>query len=166
MERDANQTVITFPWVAGYIDFQGDQDWFRVDLSPLPDANQTAVDWYYAIKLEFHTGAPGSAVEYIWKFYHDWNQNDILVDRLRDSDNIIASAGDPDPLVQPFDIIIPTEGTSQVFWAGDAWEGKFYLSISDFNYVNAGHPNDDWIYGGAPYYFRLTLTYHPGVSYP
>jgi hypothetical protein len=165
IERTANQAVISFPWIGGYIDFQGDQDWFQIDLGPLYDNSGPVSDWYYDIKVDLHVGASGSEVEYIWKFYRDRNQNQILVDRPEDSDGFMASAGDRDTIKQPFDITIP-ENIDQEFWVGDAWEGKFYLSISDFNYVNSDHPDDDWGYNGAPYYFKLTLTYHPGESYP
>jgi hypothetical protein len=56
---------------------------------------------------------------------------------------------------------------------GDPWQGPAYFSISDFNYLlDAGgndntEPDEDWgAFGVAPYYFRVTLIYHPGVSYP
>ncbi|MEW5803047.1 MAG: hypothetical protein AB1847_13180 [bacterium] len=167
MEKDGDQTTISFPWIAGYIDYQGDQDWFEIDLGPLADANQPAdSSWYYDISIDMHAGAPGSSVEYIWKLYRDRNQNGIMVDRPRDSDGFMASAGDLGTEIQPFDVTTPAEGTDQKFWVGDAWKGKFYLSISDFNYVNSAHPDDDWGYTGAPYYVRVTLKYHKGQSYP
>jgi len=156
-------TTITFPWIGGYIDYQGDQDWFQIGLNRLLE-DTTSVDWYYEIQVELHVGSPGSPVEYIWKFYRDRNQNEILVDRQGDSNGFFASAGDTSPTdTGPFDITTPT-GSDNAFWVGDAWEGNFYLSISDFNYV-ASAPDDDWGYE-VPYYFKLTLIYHPGLSSP
>jgi hypothetical protein len=155
-------TTISFPWVAGYIDFQGDQDWYRLDFSSLID--DPASDWYYEIRIDMHEGTPGSSVEYVWKLFRDRNNNQILVDRQGDSNGFFASAGDVDTDKQAFDMVIPN-GT-QEFWVGDDWEGSFYLNMSDFDYVGSSHPDDDWGYDGAPYYFKVTLVYHPGVSYP
>lgn len=165
-DASTDLTTITFPWVAGYIDFQGDQDWFQIDMAPLfSDANvPLESDWYYDIQIELHTGNPGSPVEYVWKLYRDYDQDGELVDYERDSNGFMASAGDGDTDIQAFDIIAPNPG--EEFWVGDAWKGKFYLSISDFNYISSEHPDDDWDYDYAPYHFKLTLIYHPGVSYP
>ncbi len=154
-------TTINFPWIGGYIDYQGDQDWFRVDLNRL--FGDSSDNWYYEIKIDFHVD--GSSVEYVWKFYRDRNQNEILVDRQGDSNGFFASAGDLSSTdTGPLDITTPT-GSDNAFWVGDAWQGNFYLSISDFNYVASEEPDDDWGYD-APYYFKLTLVYHPGESYP
>lgn len=160
-------TTIVFPWIAGYIDYQGDQDWFQLNLAPLvqeglpPDSQ-----WYYDISVDLHVDNPGADVEYVWKLYRDYNNNQILVDRRLDSDGFFASAGDEDIVLQPINLSVPEAGTDQEFWVGDAWEGNFYLSISDFNYIDSPHPDDDWGYDTVPYYLRITLTYHPGVSYP
>ncbi|MGA1868507.1 MAG: hypothetical protein ACMUJM_08155 [bacterium] len=160
-------TTISFPWIAGYIDFQGDQDWFQIDFSPLGIDSNAPVnsDWYYDIRIDLHVGGSGSPVEYIWKLYRDWDQDNELVDYQGDSNGFMASAGDDDVDIEAFDLTVPT-GTDQEFWIGDAWAGKFYISISDFNYINSEHPDDDWDYDNAPYYFQLTLIYHPGESYP
>jgi len=159
--------TITFPWVGGYVDYQGDQDWFELDMGPLwIEGVALEEDWYYDVQVEFHVGAPGSAVEYIWKLYKDHNQNGILVDRPGDSNGFFASAGDPDTTVAGFDVMTPAAGSTDDFWIGDEWEGRFYFSVCDFNFIAADEPDDDWGYQGAPYTFRVTLTYHPGVSYP
>jgi hypothetical protein len=155
-------TTITFPWIAGYIDYQGDQDWYRLDFTSLID--DPAGDWFYEIRIDLHEGSPGSNVEYVWKLFRDSNSNQILVDRQNDSNGFFASAGDADTDAQAFDIMVP-DG-SQEFWVGDAWSGSFYVNMSDFNYVGSSHPDDDWGYDGAPYYFKVTLVYHPGESYP
>jgi hypothetical protein len=87
------------------------------------------------------------------------------VDRPGDSDGFFASAGDADTAVAPLDLTTPAPGTDQEFWVGDAWAGKLYLSLGDFNFLDAAVPDDDWGYETA-YYFRLTLTYHTGRSSP
>jgi len=163
---DQTRTVI-FPWIAGYIDYQGDQDFYAIDLGPWMQGG-VALDtsWYYSLQIELITDTPGSDVEYVWKFFRDQNGNRILVDRPQDSDGFFASAGDGDTLLQSLDVITPEPGGATPFWVGDAWEGRFYLCVSDFNYVASESPDDDWGYAGQPYHVRLTLTYHPGLSYP
>ncbi len=121
--------------------------------------------WYYEIRIDLHVGEPGSEVEYVWKLYRDPNGNGILVDRPGDSNGFFASAGDPDLDAAAFDVTAPEAG-GDPFWVGDAWAGRFYLSVGDFDYVSADEPDDDWGYDGAPYHFRVTLTYHPGASHP
>jgi len=157
-ETSNGLTTLTLPWVGGYVDYQGDQDWFELDLGPL---NPGDTSWYYDIRVELYS--PGSAVEYIWKLFRDVDQDRDLVDRPNDSDGFFGSGGDPGTTIAPVDLVTP--GAGEEFWVGDAWEGKFYLSLSDFNFLNADTPDDDWGYD-APYYFRVILTYHPGVSHP
>ena len=77
--------------------------------------------------------------------------------------------------------IITPAGTEE-FYVGDLWTTDtpryytVYIGMSDYNYVNLPtsnpdsptvnpDPDNDWGYD-APYYFKVTLTYHPGVSYP
>jgi len=166
--ENADQTrTIVFPWIGGYVDYQGDQDFYAVDLGPWLE-NGVALDshWYYDIQVELHTDSRATDVEYVWKLYRDINGNRILVDRPQDSDGFFASAGDTDLALQPLDMLTPETGDATPFWVGDAWEGTFYLSISDFNFVGSNNPDDDWGYDGSPYYIRLKLVYHPGQSYP
>ncbi|MGD0210355.1 MAG: hypothetical protein ABSC14_05185 [Desulfomonilia bacterium] len=159
-------TTLTFPWIAGYVDYQGDQDWFLMNFQPL----DTSTKWYYEIFVDFY--APATDVEYIWKFYPDRNKNSIVSDRTSDSDGFIASAGKTNNVPQILNIRTPS-GSDGKFWVGDPWRGQTYFSISDFNYLfnpdssRNLEPDDDWGgYNVAPYYFRVTLVYHPGVSYP
>jgi hypothetical protein len=159
-------TTVTFPWISGYIDYQGDQDWFLIDLQPL----DASTSWYYDIFVDIY--APASDVEYVWKFYPDRNDNGVVADRTSDYDGFIASAGDAGISLQTLNKRTPAAGES-AFWVGNPWKGPAYFSISDFNYLRdqAGNPNydpdEDWGgYDSAPYYFRVTLVYHPGVSYP
>jgi len=159
---DGDITTFTFPWVAGYVDFQGDQDWFKVDLDALRSSQDT--DWYYDIKVDMHVGNPGSSVEYVWKLYRDRGQNNILVDGVTTTgDGFFASAGDTGTDLQAIDISTPD--TDAPFWANQDWQGAFYFSMSDFNYVAATMPDDDWGHD-LPYYFQVTLVYHADVSRP
>jgi hypothetical protein len=32
---ESGLTRVSFPWIAGYMDYQGDQDWFQIDFDPL-----------------------------------------------------------------------------------------------------------------------------------
>jgi hypothetical protein len=159
-------TTLTFPWTAGYVDYQGDQDWYMIDIQPQDDSE----DWYYEIFVDIYAAA--SDVEYIWKFYPDRNDNAVLADRTSGYDGFIASAGDLTTAADTLSTRTPSAGQG-MFWVGDPWQGPAYFSISDFNYLlDAGgnentEPDEDWgAYGTAPYYFRVTLIYHPGVSYP
>ncbi len=169
IQNDTPQTglvTLTLPWIAGYVDYQGDQDWFLLDLEPL----DSSTSWYYEIFVDFY--APAADVEYVWKFYPDRNKNAVVADRISGSDGFVASAGKQGNVPAVISMRTPSSGESR-FWAGNTWRGQTYFSISDFNYLYNpdGSPNldadDDWGgYGSAPYYFRVTLVYHPGVSYP
>jgi hypothetical protein len=159
-------STVTFPWIAGYVDYQGDQDWYMIDFQPL----DTSTSWYYEIYVDLY--APGSDVEYVWKFYPDRNDNRVVADRTSGYDGFIASAGDGSILENTVNMRTPSSGQS-LFWVGNPWQGPAYFSISDFNYLldqngnDNTEPDEDWGgYGAAPYYYRVTLIYHPGVSYP
>ncbi|MGC9324280.1 MAG: hypothetical protein ACP5G0_05960 [Desulfomonilia bacterium] len=163
---EAGCTALTFPWIGGYIDYQGDQDWFMINFEPL----EVYDDWYYDIIVDLYS--PGGDVEYVWKFYPDRNDNAILADRSSGYDGFIASAGDLTITPEVVDSTTPSTG-DDLFWLGDSWQGPAYFSISDFNYLfdqegnERSEPDDDWGgYGSAPYYFRVRLVYHPGFSYP
>jgi hypothetical protein len=164
-------TTITFPWISGYADYQGDRDLFQIDLGKLGDGAETS--WYYDVKIQLVVPAPGSSVEYIWKMYLDSNLNGIIMDDPTSPDGYKACAGDTTPQTTgPLNIITPTG--DETFWIGSEWgaNANFYIGISDFNYLKlpeSGDDNpeidDDWGYD-APYYFTVTLTYHPGQAHP
>jgi hypothetical protein len=164
-------SVVTFPWISGYVDYQGDRDLFQIDLGKLGDGAETS--WYYDIKIQLVVPAPGSNVEYVWKIYRDSNLNGIIMDDPTSPDGYKACAGDTTPqTTSPINIITPT-GT-ETFWIGSEWgaNAKFYIGISDFNFLklpesDQDNPDvdDDWGYD-APYYFTMTLTYHPGQAHP
>jgi len=164
-------TTIELPWIAGYIDYQGDRDLFRLDLGPLDPANPDA-QFYYDIEVRLMSAAQ-TDVEYTWKFYRDRNGNNIVMDDPTSPDGYFACDGDPNPEDNSA-IDIDTTGGEQNFWVGHRWSEEnplFYFAVQDFNYIQlpTGGPNplpdDDWGYD-TPYYFKIVLTYHPGESNP
>jgi hypothetical protein len=164
-------TQIRFPWISGYIDYQGDRDLFRLDFDKLDPAG-TETSWYYDVEIRLVVSS-GSDVEYVWKLYRDSNNNAIVMDDPTSPDGYIACAGDTTPLVmESLDLTTPTG--DETFWVGSEWGqgATFYIGMSDFNYLLLpedespnSEPDDDWGYD-APYYFTLTLTYHPGQATP
>ena len=168
-------TVITFPWIAGYIDYQGDRDMFQLDFGKLsPGGSET--EWYYDVKVRMVVPFPGSTVEYVWKLYRDRNRNGVIMDDPTSPDGYKACAGDTTPRERSaMDLTVPTG--NDTFWIGSDWgeNAKFYFGVSDFDYKylpDSGNPpeenpepDDDWGYD-APYYFQLQLIYHPGLAGP
>lgn len=173
-------TILTFPWIAGYIDYQGDQDWFRMPIDKLnPDDSDS---WHYVIHVELIQASSGATndVEFAWKFYRDNNDNGVVIERRTDSDgrfmDLVDIVGDPDPEdITAFAFNSRTaEKDHGDLWVGNRWGAHdYYVSISDFNYlkldngddepINNPQPDDDWS-DTAAYYFQVTLEYHPGVS--
>jgi hypothetical protein len=43
-------TVITFPWISGYVDYQDDRDFFQIDLGKL-DPSGAETSWYYDVEV-------------------------------------------------------------------------------------------------------------------
>jgi len=162
-------TTISFPWIAGYIDYQGDQDWFQIAMQTL-DPNNPDDQWYYDVEVRLVSGAV-TDVEYVWKYYRDSNDNKFLVDRPTENDGYIGCVGDQDPTDASV-IDIDTQILADDLWVGDGWSGMYYFAVSDFNYVRLPgtlepnpRPDDDWGYNPA-YYFKVTLVYHPGLARP
>ena len=170
-------STVTFPWVAGYIDYQGDRDFFEIDFGKLDPAG-TETAWFYDVDVRLVVPQPGSETEYVWKLYRDRNQNHVIMDDPTSPDGYKACAGDDTPQEQQsIDITVPSG--DQVFWIGSEWgeNAKFYLGISDFNYEKLPGPesrdflednpvpDDDWGYD-TPYYIQVELTYHPGEAWP
>lgn len=159
--------VIEYPWIGGYIDYQGDHDFFLLTLDSSNiselglDESFVSDDWYYDIAIDFKS--PGSKVEYVWKLFRNSSGNKELIDRPKVSNGFFASAGDTDLETQAFQMHHPE--SDQQFWVGNQWAGSFYLCITDFNNVTGDLPDDDWGYD-APYYFKVRLVYHAGVSRP
>jgi hypothetical protein len=162
-------TTISFPWIAGYVDYQGDQDWYQIAMQTL-DPDNPDDDWYYDIDVRLVSGA-ATDIEYVWKFYRDSNDNDLLVDRQTESDGFIGFVGDLDPTDNGV-LDIDTQSLTDDLWVGEPWNGNFYFVVSDFNYVKLPDsyainpwPDDDWGYSAA-YYLKITMIYHPGRSRP
>jgi hypothetical protein len=162
--------------VAGYVDYQGDQDWFRLPLDKLDPGDPD--DWHFVVHVRLVqavSSGPGD-VEYVWKLYRDQNDNGRLVERQNPNDGWVDVVGDPDPVdTTPYAFDSTTaEKNDGDLWIGDGWGAHdYYISISDFNFLRIPNgtdsftenelPDDDWS-DTAAYYFQVTLEYHPGVS--
>ncbi len=150
--------TITFPWISGYVDYQGDQDFFRLNLAAL---NEMDEKWYYDAKVELK--APASEVEFVWKFHKEKSSGQI--ERVvYPENNIWGSSGDKDIAVEALDSV--TGGEPKTFWASEAWAGTYILKVGDNNLAKQADNNyidADWSVED-PYFVRLTLTYFPGVS--
>jgi hypothetical protein len=154
------------------VDYQDDRDFFQIDLGKL-DSTGAETSWYYDVTVRLVVPVPGNEVEYVWKLYRDSNENAIIMDDPTSPDGYKACAGDTTPeTVEAMDLTTPTG--DDTFWIGSQWgeDAKFYLGIGDFNYLilpatdeTNDQPDNDWGYD-APYYFTMTLTYHPGQAYP
>ncbi len=176
-------TTFTSPWIGGYVDYQGDQDWLKLNLAPLSPKAQTdeagvvllddngdvlyeAQDekWYYDLKVEMQSA--GSTVEYIWKMHYDRTDNQIVNDSIsKTGDGVFASNGDTDTQVNALDLVSGGDGS---FWRNNKLAGAYYLKVSDYNVTDsqkkyAQYQDYDWGYD-QPYYVRLTLVYHTGLS--
>lgn len=170
--------TITFPWIAGFVDYQGDRDFYKFDLKTLNPAVPDT-QWYYDVEIRLTTRA-ATSVEYNWKFYRDHNGNGIIMDNPGADDGYKANNGDVTLTSEAIDITTPSG--SEDFYVGDRWttenprDYSVYIGMSDFDFRNLPtsnpsdpvinpDPDNDWGYD-APYYFKVVLTYHPGVSYP
>lgn len=153
--------TVTFetPWIGGYVDYQGDQDFFELDIDALElTGEQTEIDtsWFYDIKVELV--AEESDVEYIWKLHTDTNKDRKIGNAM------YSSNGDKTKESNAINIV--SGGTPNSFWMSNAYKGNYYFKISDNNLMtNANNlfSEADWSVD-KPYYFRITLTYHSGVS--
>jgi hypothetical protein len=165
-------TTLEFPWVAGFIDYEGDQDWFRLQLDKLNDTDED--DWFFDVDVQV-VATSASEVEFVWKLYRDPNNNGLMVDRPTASDGYVGAIGDTDP-VDTTAFSVNTATMEDDLWVGDGWgAGDYYISMSDFNFVRLDNgdgttsantePDADWSLATA-YYFKVTLVYHPGVSNP
>lgn len=106
-------------------------------------------------------------------------------------EGIVASWADMAITQENHNVIIPStqnEAYNHPLWVGDGWsQSKFYLSINEFNRAVESRtwdelneawipvpnqiPDNDWGNtnsdpGVRPYYFQVTVTYHPNCSSP
>ncbi len=181
--NEVEGTTFTSPWIGGYVDYQGDQDWLKLNLEPLSpkaqtnDAGEVLLNgngdvlyevrdekWYYDLKVEMQSA--GSSVEYIWKMHYDRTDNQIVNDSVsKTGDGVFASNGDMDTQVNALNLVSGGDGS---FWRNNKLAGAYYLKVSDFNVTDsekkyAQYQDYDWGYD-QPYYVRLTLVYHAGIS--
>ncbi len=175
--EDGTVTFVT-PWQAGYVDYQGDQDYFKLKISALlstayqkdelgenvldeagdPILVEQDTNWYYDIKVEL--AADESDVEYVWKLHTDTNN-----DRKIGNNGIYASSGDTSAETDAIGVIV-SGGDPDSFWMSEYYDGTYYFKISDNNLMTSANnmfAEADWSQT-KPYYFRITLTYHGGVS--
>ena len=185
--EDGLTSTFTSPWIGGYIDYQGDQDWFKLNLQALEatayqlddegnpvldeDDNPVFVDqdsnWYYDLKVEMLSA--GSSVEYVWKLYYDTSKNgygSVTDFSSTTGDGVAASNGDTSKEIEAVNLV--TGGSSGEFWRNEQLKGTYYLKVAEYNLINSAkdyiqYDDYDWSYD-EPYYVRLTLTYHSGES--
>lgn len=175
----ADPLTLHFPWVSGYIDYQGDEDWFNLDLTePLTDADE----WYYTISVELY--ADGSEVEYMWEFMPDSNGDGNVSTQwcqstpLTCNEGVLAGYSDPTLAAELVDNALEATGYNNgSLWigkgeaSGSIWDRNVFFRISDFNYLRTAedalnpNPDNDWGFD-APYYFRLTVRYYTGALQP
>lgn len=170
----------TFDWVSGYIDFQGDEDWYSLDLTSPVGITPTPEKWYYTISLVLYSGVDNSPVEYTLELLPDVDGNK----KVNSHTGIQAALGDEDPTVETaIDLSLTSEDTTLNYsstpptcvWVGtgdpDQWVGPVYFRISDFYHMtlNDGsiNPNPDMDWDVAiPYYFRVKIKLVSGHIHP
>lgn len=169
--------TVQFPWISGYIDYQNDEDWFRLDLTnPLIALDD---EWYYTINVEFY--AANSEVEYTWEYRPDSDGDSSVSTRLCNENALYCNEGiqavSNDETITPNIVDTNLEDTGNLWIGkgsetGSIWKRKVLFRISDFNYVKTDettwnpNPDNDWGYDDAPYYFRVTVKYYNGALQP
>jgi hypothetical protein len=182
-------------WIAGFVDYDGDRDIFQLvfdDITASDDvwyfdiqvrmfAVGSPVEYSWAL---FRDRPPVNDVLLERTFWEDTDGEILQYDD--DAEGVVAYWGDSTLSSESYDETIPSG--DQSFWLGHVWgDSNFYLSIQDFNRallekvwnstleryepVPNQTPDNDWgntnsILPVRPYYFQVTVTYHPGCSYP
>ena len=182
-------------WIKGFADYDGDRDLFELnfddvtagepvwyfDIQVRMFAVGSDVEYSWAL---FRDRDPVNNVLLERTFWADPDGEILQYDE--DAEGVVAFWGDSDLAGQDYDETIPTGGDN--FWLGHVWSGsKYYLSVQDFNkaltdrvWNNALErwdpvpnqiPDNDWGNTNSaptvrPYYFQVTVTKHPGCSYP
>jgi hypothetical protein len=132
------------PWIAGFVDYDGDRDLFELNFDGItkPEA------WYFDIQIQLY--AANSPVEYSWVLFRDREPvNDVLLERTfwddaaqggavyeyqynNEGEGIVAGWADQEPRLQLINQLVPSG--AELFWIGNRWgSSKFYLSLQDFN---------------------------------
>jgi hypothetical protein len=178
---------IDLPWVSGFIDYSGDQDWYALDLTDLgylvdngsgPETEYSDKDgeWHYQLKIDLVSKA-GENSEYQWRLYRDQGDNQIVRDReTTDGDGYFAQQGDKTLTTEAVSLTSDglKEGDETIqFWVNDDWSARFYLAVSDFDFKRnpmseATNPvsDADWSAPESPYSIRVSLIYFPGLHQP
>ncbi len=169
-----DEIVVTFPWATGYIDYQGDEDWYALDLRSIPTGQSPPLnsEWYYTISLEMNAAA--SPVEFTLELLPDSDGNGKV-------NGIQAAIYDDDTSDDAIDLNLTSNKdlfTPPCIWVGSgdptpasAWKGPMYLRVRDFNHIREpdntlnDSPDDDWSVND-PYSFRVVLKYYPGKNHP
>ncbi|TCS40226.1 hypothetical protein [Reinekea marinisedimentorum] len=173
-ENDDGTLTIAFPWLGGYIDFSGDQDWYAIDLNGLAILEDTVsdpaveaeTDWHYLIQVEL-VANEGENSEYTWSMYRDVSQNmEIEEQETTSGEGVFSQVGDTTLTDDAVDL--DTADYSTDFWVDEQWEGTFYIAVKDFEYLNDPDTSEDmavtdadWSGEATPYFIRVTLTYVP-----
>ena len=164
----AKTSTLTFPWVSGYMDFDGDRDWFRLDLPALYTAAGGIADvWYSDIQIQLYT--PGSIVEYAWAIYRDTNDNGRLEERRSNNDGYFSTAGDKESDTGSFYLLTPGASDTPL-WVNHKFAtatNPFYLALADVEKDEVGtiKAKNDWGYDGA-YFVSLKLVFHEEMERP
>ena len=188
-DTGSDPAQITFPWISGYIDYQGDQDLYAIDLTEALDGLEPINgQWFYTISLELYS--QNSDVEFTVELMPDSN-GDHRVNTARcrsfpgsNCNGILAALYDDTPTVKEnplsleltsIDRVITAAGHNPCIWVGSgdpaAWSGPMYLRVSDFNNITFANgsinpsPDNDWSVT-TPYYFRVIVRYYPETNHP
>ena len=182
-------------WIKGFADYDGDRDIFELNFDDITASQDvwyfdiqvrmfamgSNVEYSWAL---FRDWAPMNGVLLERTFWEDTDGEILQYDD--NAEGVVAFWGDVDLAALNYDETIPI-GTER-FWLGHVWGGsKYYLSIQDFNKVLLDKiwndtlerfdpvpnqtPDNDWGNTNStpsvrPYYFQVTVTYHPGCSHP
>jgi hypothetical protein len=182
-------------WIKGFADYDGDRDIFELNLDAITASQDVwycdiqvrmfamagNVEYSWAL---FRDSPPVNNVLLERTFWADTDGEILQYDE--NAEGVVALWGDADLAASNYDETIPA-GTER-FWLGHVWNGsKYYLSIQDFNKVLLDRiwndalerydpvpnqtPDNDWGNTNSspsvrPYYFQVTVTYHPGCSHP
>jgi hypothetical protein len=136
------------PWIAGFVDYDGDRDLFELNFDAITRAANAPAAWYFDIQIQLY--AANSPVEYSWVLFRDREPvNNVLLERTfwdddsqggavyeyqynNDGEGIVAGWADMEPRLQIINQLVPANG--ELFWVGNRWSSsKFYLSLQDFN---------------------------------
>jgi hypothetical protein len=173
-ENEDGTLTIEFPWLGGYIDYSRDQDWYAVDLNGLSiladelsdPTVEAETDWHYLIQIEL-VANEGESSEYTWSMYRDVSQNmEIEEQETTSGEGVFSQVGDT--TLADDAVYLDTEDYDSDFWIDEQWEGTFYISVKDFEYLIDPDTSEDmtvtdadWSGEATPYFIRVTLTYVP-----